>query len=581
MSHVSSHSTDAERESQPRDVPSADAHALPPVRRAHDAETPRPTTVVDVARSSVGELAGWFASTLFHIALLVVLGLLFMPELKQELPELLATSAVETPDELAPVVLDETVREDRSEDLADALAALPDAPITNEIELSTLNESPAPTVSVELSDIGFESVPVNDMLSEVGSFMGRGLEGRGEAARKVLIAQGGGTQQSEESVGAALDWLARHQNTDGSWSFNHAMTICQGRCSHPGNYAEAYNGATAMALLPFLGAGQTHREGKYQRTVAMGLKYLTEHMQINSNGGSLHERLGNMYSHGLGSIALCEAYAMSQDRALLRPAQASLNFIAWAQDEVGGGWRYQPGTPGDTSVLGWQVMALRSGHMAYLAIPPATLVGVERFLNGVQGNGGATFGYMSPPRNARDAQATTAIGLLCRMLLGMDRYDPGLQRGVELLSQWGPSESNMYYNYYATQVLHHYEGEEWKRWNTVMRDHLVNTQSHQGHEAGSWYFAGANARDHDSGALRGGRLYCTAMAAMILEVYYRHLPLYQKGSVDTEFERALTGPVEPGKAPEPPADTASEEPARSVGEKKDKAPAGKKKPAPN
>ena len=29
----------------------------------------------------------------------------------------------------------------------------------------------------------------------------------------------------------------------------------------------------------------------------------------------------------------------------------------------------------------------------------------------------------------------------------------------------------MYYNYYATQVMRHWEGEEWEKWNKVMRDY--------------------------------------------------------------------------------------------------------------
>jgi hypothetical protein len=86
----------------------------------------------------------------------------------------------------------------------------------------------------------------------------------------------------------------------------------------------------------------------------------------------------------------------------------------------------------------------------------------------------------------------------------------------------------MYYNYYATQVMAHWEGEEWKKWNGEMRDYLVNTQATQGHETGSWTF-----NSHwDS---RGGRLYSTSLATMILEVYYRHMPIYRAQSVEEDF----------------------------------------------
>jgi hypothetical protein len=90
--------------------------------------------------------------------------------------------------------------------------------------------------------------------------------------------------------------------------------------------------------------------------------------------------------------------------------------------------------------------------------------------------------------------------------------------------------NNMYYNYYATQVLHHYGGYPWRKWNELMREYLVATQAPSGHEQGSWFFFGS-----DHGCLAGGRLYCTAMASMILEVYYRHMPLYKERSTKDNF----------------------------------------------
>jgi hypothetical protein len=81
----------------------------------------------------------------------------------------------------------------------------------------------------------------------------------------------------------------------------------------------------------------------------------------------------------------------------------------------------------------------------------------------------------------------------------------------------------MYYNYYATQFMHHYGGYEWENWNEKMRDWLVTTQEQHGHAAGSW-MPGTRWSSH------GGRLYMTTMAIMTLEVYYRHLPLYQRGA---------------------------------------------------
>jgi len=323
----------------------------------------------------------------------------------------------------------------------------------------------------------------------------------------------------------ALKWLAYHQMPDGGWNFNHGLCPRRGGvCQNPGSAAKARNAATGLALLPFLGAGQTHTSGKYKSTVKNGLYYLATHM--NPRTGALNEAEGNMYSHGIAAIALCEAYAMTHDKGLYQPAQAAINFICYAQDPVGGGWRYQPRTPGDTSVVGWQLMALKSGHMAYLRIPPVTIQKAMHYLDSVAANSGANYGYNKPG----SGDATTAIGLLCRMYLGWKKDHPGLARGVQWVSKRGPAKNpaNMYYNYYATQVMRHWEGDEWKKWNESMRDWLVNSQVKEGPEAGSWY---SNSR----WGSRGGRLYYTAMATMILEVYYRHLPIYRQQSTEEAF----------------------------------------------
>ena len=87
-----------------------------------------------------------------------------------------------------------------------------------------------------------------------------------------------------------------------------------------------------------------------------------------------------MYDQGLASIALCECYGMSGDKMVGRAAQAALNFIMDAQDPIGGGWRYEPRQPGDTSVVGWQIMALKSGMMAYLSVNPMVLERAKVFL---------------------------------------------------------------------------------------------------------------------------------------------------------------------------------------------------------
>jgi hypothetical protein len=387
----------------------------------------------------------------------------------------------------------------------------------------------AAAIQVDLQDFGERTAPKNDLVKDIGALTGTGLSGRGAAARgEFNVEAQGGSKDSEKAVAMALDWFAKHQNPDGSWNFNHQTAPqCAGKCGDRGSLVDCTTGATGMALLPFLGAGQTHKEGKYRQTVEKGLYYLTSKMKVRNGTGELSEGGGSLYSHGICAIVLCEAYAMTHDKGLMAPAQLSINYTMFAQDPVGGGWRYSPKQAGDTSAVGWQLMALKSGHMAYLQVDPRCIQGAIRFLDSVQADGGSQYGYTGP---GGGASATTSVGLLSRMYLGWKKDNPALQRGVDLLSKAGPSKGNMYYNYYATQVMRHTGGKPWDDWNKVMRDQLVNSQAKSGHETGSWFFPG-----EDHGASSGGRIYCTSMATMILEVYYRHMPIYGKQAAEEDF----------------------------------------------
>lgn len=379
----------------------------------------------------------------------------------------------------------------------------------------------------ETSPTGIETISKSEIIA-IPNAATNSLDGRKNSEDIKKIEDEGGNKASQESVASALKWLANHQLPDGGWSFNHLLCpTCRDKCRDAGKMAEARNAATGLALLPFLGSGQTHKESaRYKSTINNGLNFLINHMRINSQGGALNESGGNMYSHGIATIALCEAYAMTKDKKLLMPSRAALNFVCYAQDPKGGGWRYSPRQAGDTSVVGWQLMALKSGYMADLLVPKGVSRKASLFLDHVQSDGGALYGYTDP----KGTDATVAVGLLSRMYLGWKKDKTALQRGVQWLANRGPSAGNMYYNYYATQVMRHWEGEEWKTWNRQMRDQLIHAQARQGHELGSW-FTGAG----DNGAVPGGRLYCTAMATMILEVYYRHMPIYRLQSMEQDF----------------------------------------------
>jgi len=392
---------------------------------------------------------------------------------------------------------------------------------------------PGPGPGAHLPLYGMAGSP--DMFSTGPSNAGGASYGYGST--RGVVARAGATQASESTVADALKWMAQHQLPDGSWSFRHGGA--SGGYGNPGTWPST-TGATGLALLPFLGAGQTHMTGKYKATVVRGLKYLVGQMKVTPQGGDLRGESTAYVWQAVGTLALCEAYAMTHDKGLLEPAQRAIDFIAATQDEKTGAWPSKPGRKPDTVVTAWQIMALKSAHMAYLKVPEETVERADRYLFSAAQEDGARYGRHGPD----DVDDTaTAAALLCRLYLGRknaltgsvlgsgnlplarpDREPPAppLERGVKHLSGPGPAEHDVMRNYFITQLLRQTEGEPWKQWHQQVRDRLVKAQAGSGPDAGSWYDADAPC------ATNGGRLWQTALAILTLEVYYRHLPIYRK-----------------------------------------------------
>lgn len=370
----------------------------------------------------------------------------------------------------------------------------------------------------------------------------------GRRRHRLLAKQNGGGEDTERAVDLALEWLANHQMGDGGWTLEFAdCPKCLGQCQNSG-VKTARTAATALALLPFLGRGISHinsdpADARYQKTVARGITFLQK-MVADDGKATEDKEYRMMYSQGLAGIVfaeMCDIVAWDQRNAgvkdprqpanpneepfdnesLRKNARLVHHFICRAQDPDGGGWRYKPRQPGDISVVGWQMMALHAGKTNVLPAP-RTWQNAVKFLDSVQADEGATYRYM-PAR--KPANRPSAIGLLCRMYDGWPEKHPPLLDGVSRLAEVGPTQ-DLYFDYYATQVMFHMGGEQWKTWNQRMKKLLLDTQRQpeHGHEAGSW-FEGVNGDDVLD--KRRGRLYCTSLAAMILEVYHRHLRIYR------------------------------------------------------
>jgi hypothetical protein len=347
------------------------------------------------------------------------------------------------------------------------------------------------------------------------------------ADRDALVVGGGGNPTTERAVRAALIWLAHAQNQDGHWDpkrFGAGQERYVFGEDRGGAGAKADTGITALALLAFLGAGHTHHEGPYADNVARALDFLRRKQGANGNLSGDAEFFAHMYCHSMATFAIGEACAITGDAKLKPIVERAVAYSLAAQHPTQGGWRYKanPGADGgDTSQLGWQLMALKSAELAGVSIPAVTWTRVDRFLRNVER--GAAGGLAAYRPEGPPSRAMTAEALFCRQLLTR-RADGGLSasafeeaRKAMLDEPPGGVVVNFYYWYYATIALHRAQhrstaaAEAWSRWNESLTKTLVNSQSSDGSWSSACLWGGY-----------GGRVYTTAIAAMCLEVYYRY-----------------------------------------------------------
>lgn len=354
------------------------------------------------------------------------------------------------------------------------------------------------------------------------------FQSRSASYRKKQIAEAGGTEESERGVAAAVHWLARHQNPDGSWGCRNFEQQCKDpscKTHLPKTGADYPMAATAFGLLPLFASGQTHQsKGPYQQVIIKGLLWMTK----NQDPKTGRFGNGNMYEHGLATIAICEAYGLSKDPKLRVAAQSAVSFTEDAQNDNSGGWHYvaNPPTVGDTSVFGWQFMSLKSAQMAGLKVNPETLANAKRFLTSVsKGKARGLFSYMP---ESGPTPAMSAVGLLCSQYGGMQRTDPAMQEGKNyLMANLKGTEFNSYFLYYAAQVMHNLPGPERDARNEHTRQHLMSTQINEGCAAGSWAPVGISA----------GPIMSTSIHALTLEAYYRYQPLYPKDELKSDLPK--------------------------------------------
>ena len=383
---------------------------------------------------------------------------------------------------------------------------------------------------------------------------GAGLFGqRGPGGRKKGVAANGGTPGSENAVERALKWFKRHQSPNGSWETDTYYQNCtEGAKTEPGGDKAGHGSdqnvaMTAYATLCFLGAGYDHKtQNIHKKTVKKALGWLLSVQQDNGYFG-----LRN-YEHPIAAMALAEAYAMTADLELRAPAQKAIDQVLARQNQEGGtaayagglGWDYtKPTQRNDSSVTGWNIMALKSALVGGLNVGKG-MDGSKKWLeqawkaSNTAKNGEfkpwqqitqydkSHFGYCwttGEPVAKDGPTGRESIGLVCAIFLGHHAGDPMVESLANTviatqLPQTMPT--NAYYLYYNTMGIFQVGGEKWTTWNDQVRNLLVNAQRRGECADGSWDWAGNNFTGAES-----GRVLTTAYNTLSLEVYYRNAQL--------------------------------------------------------
>jgi hypothetical protein len=395
--------------------------------------------------------------------------------------------------------------------------------------------SPQAAASRSLERVATTALPTDGRVRDVAkAFAGRRDGGSDPAGG---ITDRDTLERARRMVDRGLEFLVRSQLPDGRWR----LTEYAGATPADVPRLDSDTAATGLALLCFLGAGHDHFSGPHRDTVRRGLEFLAS---IQRDDGDLFlpaDDLSNscswLYSHGMASIAICEAVGMTGDPRLKPVAEKACRFIAQSRHPTLGGWRYIPRTDADLSVSGWMLVALRAGDLAGVKTDPAALDGVRTLLAASTApSDPSRYAYnpRKPDQRRTDLSVAcmTAVGGLMRLHTGETPASPGVvatsQALASILPSYGSASTksrDAYLWYYASQVLVHTGGNEWQTWYTGLVDTLEQPQRTDGPLSGSWDPLGATP---DRWGEYGGRLYVTTLHILALEVPWRHLPTYAK-----------------------------------------------------
>src|SRR5262245_45904009 len=242
-------------------------------------------------------------------------------------------------------------------------------------------------------------------------------------------------EATKKAIDRGLEWLAARQGQDGSFSdgaYQHNTAI------------------TSFAMLAFMSQGHLPNQGLYGPEVAKAARFLVSAATKEEKNKKKYSYLvgargGNMYCHGMATLALCELYGQTGDDELKTTIKEAVDLIVDCQNPQGG-WRYQPAPTGaDISVTIMQVMALRSAKNAGLHVPDTTMKKAIAYIKSCYNKTDGGFSYM--PGQRAPGFARTAAGM-CVLFLSGEYTAKELPEAVQFLHKRFDDPQHFYYGQY-------------------------------------------------------------------------------------------------------------------------------------
>lgn len=356
-------------------------------------------------------------------------------------------------------------------------------------------------------------------VSGLGGGLPGAMGGRGRGGRGKAMKDNKGTDAAEAAVVKALNWLQKNQNSDGSWG----DATPEGKNHYPS--------MTGLAMLCFLGHGETTDSPQYGITVKRALDWMVENGT--KNGGRLNmkgefDKYGP-YEHGIATYALGEYYAMTKDQQVLPLLKQAVDHITQNQSP-GGGWSYRyDKMDNDLSISGWQIQALKAASLGDLKMN-SIHNSLDKATDWLEKMKGPRSGFKYTPTQD-ERYSLTGLGILCHLFWNGKQGEVRKSMdwllevaGTEEPVKYNHPKANLYTWYYHTQACLMFGGKAWETWNGWFQTEMIKSQSPDG----SWPKMNAGSIGGlQEGESKTSAVYRTTLSTLMLEVFYRYMPTFK------------------------------------------------------